>query len=317
MKAVRIHQYGSLEQVALEEIATPRIAADEVLVRLEAASVNPLDLKLISGHMQAYFPLTLPYTAGTDLAGTVVEAGALASPWQPGDRVFARLEPGPGEGPEFSRGGAFAGLVAVPAKHLAAAPKSLELTSAAGLPTAAGTAWQALFEIAQLTAGQSVLIHAGAGGVGSFAVQLAKRAGARVFATASAGNAALVRKLGADEVIDHRTDQFEERVGDLDLVLDTIGGEVQLRSYQVLKKGGQLVTLTMPPDQELASQHGVTARWFGHTSSAARLALLAGLCDEGALRVVIDSTHPLTDIRAALERSASGRARGKILLTDT
>lgn len=159
MKAVRIHHYGSIDNAVLEEIPVPKIGLDEVLVQVEAASINPLDVKLISGNLHAYFPLTMPYAVGTDLSGTVVEAGLLAARWKKGDRVIARLEPGPGLGKQYSRGGAFAEFAAVPAQHLAVAPLELDLGASAGLPTAAGTAWQALFEGAHLEPGQTVLIE--------------------------------------------------------------------------------------------------------------------------------------------------------------
>ncbi len=313
MKAVRIHTYGNIDNAVLEDMPIPEIGLDEVLVQVEAASVNPLDVKLISGTLQAYFPLKMPYAVGTDLSGTVVSAGPLAVRWKKGDRVIGRLEPGPGSGKEYSRGGAFAEFVAVPARHLAAAPAQLDLATSAGLPTAAGTAWQALVEGAHLEAGQTVLVHAGAGGVGSFAVQLAKYIGAHVIATASSANAELVRSLGAERVIDYRTEDFTT-LRDVDVVFDTVGGETQTRSFLVLKPGGSLITIAMPPDQQLAKAHGVTATRIGHESDSTRLGLIAGLCDAGALHVVVDSTYPLGDAKAALAQSASGRAHGKILL---
>ncbi len=313
MKALRVHKYGNIDSVVLEEIPVPEVGLNEVLVQVEAASINPLDVKLISGNLHAYFPLNMPYSVGTDLSGTVVSAGPLAVRWKKGNRIIARLEPGPGPGAWYSRGGAFAEFAVVPAQHLAAAPSQLDLAASAGLPTAAATAWQALFEGAHLEPGQTVLVHAGAGGVGSFAVQLAKYIGAHVIATASAANAELVHNLGAELVLDYRTEDFAT-MRDVDVVFDTVGGETQTRSYQVLKPGGSLITITMPPDQELAKAHGVTAARIGHESDAARLGLITGLCDAGALRVVVDSTYSLSDAKAALAQSASGRAHGKILL---
>jgi NADPH:quinone reductase-like Zn-dependent oxidoreductase len=219
MKALRLHVYGDIASVVTEDISVPDVGPDEVLIRVAAASVNPLDLKLITGHAAAHFPLTFPYTLGTDLAGTVEQSGPLAARWRPGDSVIARPAP--------RRGGAFAEFAIVPASQVASAPKSLPIETAAGLPTAAATAWQALFETAHLERGQTVLIHAGAGGVGSFAVQLARIAGAHVIATASAANADLVRELGALRVIDYRTQDFATDLDDVDVVLDTIGGETQ------------------------------------------------------------------------------------------
>lgn len=313
MKAVRIHQYGSID-VVIDDVPVPEPRLDEALVKVEAASVNPLDVKLISGALHTYFPLKMPYAVGTDLSGTVVESGRLAARWKKGDKVIGRLEPGPGEGPHYSRGGAFAEFVNVPARHLAPAPLKIDLAESAGLPTAAGTAWQALFEGAFLEPGKTVLIHAGAGGVGSFAVQLARYIGARVIATASVVNAELVQSLGADQVVDYRSSDFSSILHGVDVVFDTVGGETQAKSYGVLKPDGRLVTITSPPDQEQAKAHGVTASRIGHESDAARLGLIVGLCDVGALRVLVDRSFPLDDARAALAHSASGRARGKILL---
>jgi len=165
LRPVPTHEYGSLENAVLDEIPVPEIGMTDVLIKLDAASINPLDLKLISGRLQEHFPLSMPYPLGTDLAGTVVEAGSLAIRWKKGDRVFARLEPGPGPGSEYSRGGAFAEFASVPAKQLAAAPVNLSLDEAAGLPTGAGAAWQAIFETAHLQPGQRILILGGSGGV--------------------------------------------------------------------------------------------------------------------------------------------------------
>ncbi len=314
MKALRIHQYGSIEAAVLDDISVPKPCLDEVLVKVEAAGVNPLDVKLITGSLQAYFPLKMPYDLGTDLSGIVVEAGLLAARWKKGDKVIARLEPGPGNGSHGGRGGAFAEFAVVPARHLTAAPATLDLAESAGLPTAAGTAWQALFEKAHLCSGQTILVHAGAGGVGSFAVQLAKYVGARVIATASGANAEIIRSLGADQVVDYRSEDFSSALHGIDIVLDTVGGETQSKSYRVLEPGGTLVTITTPPDQNQAKIHNVTALRVGHESDAARLGLIVGLCDAGALRVLVDRFFPLGDARPALSYSASGRARGKILL---
>ena len=314
MKAIRIHEYGGMERVVVDEIPTPEIADDEVLIRVAAASVNPLDLKLIGGLIDAYFPLTMPYAVGTDLSGTVVRVGALAQIWKPGDRVIARLEPGPGLGPAYSRGGAFAEFAAVPARHVATAPSSQTLAATAGLPTAAGTAWQALIETAGLKTGQTVLVHGGAGGVGGFAIQIAKRVGATVIATASANHAPLVRELGADRVIDYRDEDFSASLRDVSVVLDTVGGETQTRSYAVLRSGGWLVSVAAPPDQERAKSYGVTAVRVGYQTDGARLGLISGACDRLGLRVVVDRAFPLANSRDALAYSTSGHASGKILL---
>jgi NADPH:quinone reductase-like Zn-dependent oxidoreductase len=314
MKSVRIHQYGSLETAILEEVSVPEIGLADVLVQIDAASINPLDLKLIGGTLQEHFPLSVPYSLGTDLAGTVVQTGPLAVRWKKGDRVFARLEPAPGPGSDYSRGGAFAEFASVPAKHLASAPANLSLDEAAGLPTGAGAAWQVLFETAHLQPGQTVLIHGGSGGVGSFAVQLAKYIGAHVIATTSKNNAEIVRELGADEIIDYENQDFATIVSNIDVVLDTVGGVAHSKSYRVIKPEGVLVSIATFPDLELAKAHRVSATWMLHLSDATRLSLIAGLCDAGALKIPVDSTFELRDFATALKRSASGRAKGKILL---
>lgn len=306
MKAARIHAYGGLSGVVIEDVPVPEVGPDEVLIRVTAASLNPLDLKLIGGGLDAHFPLAFPYTLGSDLAGTVERAGPLAARWRPGDAVIARPDP--------VRGGAFAEFAVVSATQIAAAPVAVPAGTAAGLPTTAGTAWQALFETARLTAGQTVLVHAGAGGVGSAAVQLARVAGARVIATASAGKTELVRRLGADQVIDYRSEDFAAAVRDVDVVLDTIGGEIQQRSFAVLRPGGVLASIVSPPDEGLAKAHGVAAAFVFHRTDATRLALAAALCDAGSLTVVVDRELPLTALGAALDHLAAGHACGKVLL---
>ncbi|MDL2406123.1 NADP-dependent oxidoreductase [Rhizobium calliandrae] len=306
MKAMRLHTYGDIASVVAEDIPVPDVGPDEVLIRVAAAGVNPLDLKLITGHAAAYFPLTFPYIPGTDLAGTVEQAGPLAARWRPGDRVIARPAP--------TRGGAFAEFAAVPVSQVAAAPTSLSLETAAGLPTAAATAWQALFETAHLERGQTVFIHTAAGGVGSFAVQLARVAGARVIATASAANADLVRELGALRAVDYRTQDFAADLDDVDIVLDTIGGETQQRSFSILRPGGMLVSIVSPPDEILAVAHGVSGAFVFHQTDATRLGSISGLCDAGSLRVVRDQVFDFADMQAALQRVASQRSRGKVLL---
>jgi len=304
MKAVRIHEYGA--PLLLEEVQAPDIGPDEVLVRVKAASLNPLDVQLHSGKMHGFFPLAFPGTMGTDLAGTVERAGPLATRWQQGDKVVARLDP--------TKGGALAEFAVVPASYLAAAPAKVSLEETAGIPTAAGTAWQALFEVANLRHGQTVLVHAGAGGVGSFAIQLARAAGARVIATASGSGVELARQLGADQVVDYRSERFEDRLSDIDVVLDTVRDDTQQRSFGVLRSGGTLVSTTSPPDEALAKAHNVAATFVFHQSDGSRLAKIVERLDAGTLKVLVDRTVPLRDFDAAFEYQASGRARGKIIV---
>jgi len=306
MKAARLHAYGAVDRVTLDEIASPQMGDHEVLVRITAASVNPLDVKLTSGVLADYFPLSFPYVLGSDLAGTIERVGSGVSGWQIGDRVIGRADP--------VKGGAFAPVAVLPATHVAPAPAKLPLDEAAGLPTVAGTAWQALFETADLRRGQTVLIHAGAGGVGSSAIQLAHQAGAKVIATASAGNLALLRELGADQAIDYRQGDFAAGLHNIDVVLDTLGGEVQQRSFTVLRRGGKLVSVVAPPDEALARQHDVIASFVFHQTDRARLNQVASLCEAGKLKPVIDRKMPLEAAAEALAYVAAGHARGKVLL---
>ncbi len=305
MRAARIHAYGA--DPVMEDVPVPEAGPDQVLIRIRAASLNPLDVKLHSGAMHGFFPLAFPYTLGTDLTGTVERTGPGVTGWQAGDAVVARLDP--------TSGGALADFALLPAKYIAAAPKTVPLDDAAGIPAAAGTAWQALFEVAGLKSGQTVLVHAGAGGVGSFAVQLAREAGARVIATASGTGIDIARRLGADQVIDYTAEDFAHKLSDIDLVLDTVGGETQQRSFGVLRAGGALVSTVSPPDEALAKAHNVAASFVFHQSDAGRLGKISERLDAGTLKILVDRTVPLAEFSEAFQYQASGRARGKIILS--
>jgi len=304
VKAARSHAYGQAPVV--EEVAAPELGPTDVLIRVRAVGLNPLDVLLLSGKRREVFPLSLPYTPGTDVAGTVERSGSLVTRWRAGDRVVARLDP--------TRGGGLAARVCVPATALAAIGPTVSWDQAAAIPTAAGTAWQALFETAGVRPGQAVLIHAGAGGVGGFAIQLARLAGASVVATASGDGVALAHRLGAGQVIDYRAGDFAAGLSGIDLVLDPVGGDTQQRSYGVLRPHGQLVALASPPDEALAKSRGVVATRIHHRSDAGRLAALLGLVDAGQLEVVVDRQAGLDELDAALAHQASGRARGKIVV---
>jgi NADPH:quinone reductase-like Zn-dependent oxidoreductase len=304
MKAVRINGYNAAP--SLEEIAKPVPGAGEVLVRVKAAGLNPLDVKLHRGYMEQFFPLQFPYTLGTDLAGSIEEIGPDVLGWSIGDQVVARTDP--------TAGGAIAEYVVVPAGYLTTAPSTVPLDDAAGIPTAAGTAWQALFESVNLTSGQSVLIHAGAGGVGSFAIQFARDAGARVTATASGDGVSIARQLGADKVIDYRSSDFTKNISDADVVLDTIGGDTQHQSYSVLRVGGNLLATAMPPDEALAKAHKVEAGFVFHASDGERLRRVVEAIDTRGVTILIDRKVPLDRFAEAFAHQASGRARGKIIV---
>ena len=306
MKAIRIHKYGGPEVLRHEDAPRLRPAEGDVLVRVHAAGVNPVDWKVRQGYLREKIPYALPFIPGWDLSGVVEEIGPGATGFAVGDEVYAR--------PDIARDGAYADCIAVRASELARKPKSIGHVEAAGVPLAGITAWQALFDVAGLTAGQSVLIHAASGGVGSFAVQFAKWKGARVLATASAANHELVRGLGADEVIDYRTTRFEDAAQGMDVVLDTIGGETQDRSWAVLKPGGIQVSTVSPPPEETARQHGVRAGYLFIGPNAPVLTEIARLIDEGRVRPVIGEVMPLAEARRAHELSQTGHAKGKIIL---
>lgn len=304
MKSIMLNAYG--EAPYLTHVAMPEPGATDVLVRVAAASLNPLDNKLQAGYLDGVFPLTFPSKMGTDLAGVIEKTGSLTSRWRVGDRVVARLSP--------TEGGAFADFALVPEDQLVLIPEGIDFDQAAGMPTAAATAWQALFETAGLTAGQTVLIHAGAGGVGSFAIQLAHAAGARLIATASGDGMEIARRLGADQVIDYRSEDFASVVSDVDIVLDTIGGVTQQKSFGVLRRGGKLLTVVSPPDEALAKAHGVEAAFVFHSSDAKRLATVMKEVASKGMSVLIDSSVPLKSFGEGFARQASGRARGKIII---
>lgn len=303
MKAVRIHGYG--DRPTVEDIPTPEPGPDQVLVRVEAASLNPLDLKLQQGFMQGFYPLEFPYTVGTDFAGTIERVGSKVSGWHEGDKIVARNQE--------TSGGGLAEYAVISADLLAKVPTSVPIASAAGLPTVAGTAWQALFEVAQVKPNHVVLVHGGAGGVGSFAVQYARAAGAKVIATASGPGVEIARKLGANEVVDYETTDFTQAVSNVDFVLDTVGGETQQRSYTVLRPGGTLIATPSPPDEDAARERGVNAVFVVHSSDASRLKRVVDDVDRTGTTILVDRTVALDAIDEAVAHLATGHAHGKIL----
>ncbi len=303
MNAAQLSGYNAVPAVG--DAPAPEPGPGQVVVRVTAAGLNPLDLHIRGGKMRDYFDVKFPYTVGTDLAGTVDRPGSAAGQWKAGQAVVARLDP--------VAGGALAEFALVPADQLVAAPPGVPLDELAGLPTAAGTAWQALFETAHVERGQTVLVHGGAGAVGGFAVQLAHHVGARVIATASGSGVAVARDLGADEVIDYKSDDFAARVSGADVVLDTVGGDTQTRSLGILRPGGTLVSTVAPPDEAAAKARGIKATFLFHQSDAGRLAKVVDLLAVGALRVRVDRRVLLADVAAAFQRQASG-AQGKILI---
>ena len=306
MLAVRIHQYGSRDALSLDDIPIPDIAPDEVLVKVVAASVNPVDWKVREGYLAQMIPHPLPLTLGWDVSGVVVAVGGEVSNWREGDAVFAR--------PDLARNGTYAEFAAIRASECARKPATISHVEAASLPLAGITAWESMVDTAAVQPGQRVLVHAGSGGVGSLAIQLLKDLGATVIATTSERNRALVESLGADQVIDYRTTRFSDVLEPVDAVFDTLGGQVQEDSWQVLRPGGIQVSIISPPDAGKAAARGLRQGFVFIGPNAPVLTRLAALVDSGRLRPVIGAEFALRDIAAAHALSESGRAVGKIVL---
>ncbi len=301
MKAVRIHELGGAEVLRVEEVPEPEAGEGEVKVRVMAAGVNPADWKFRRGLIK----VSLPMTMGLDIAGVVEAVGAGVSDFAPGDDIFGKVSPAYGGYAEYT---------VAKVTEIARMPRSIGYVEAAAVPTPGLTAWQALFDTAGLEAGQSALIHGAAGGVGMFAVQFAKWKGAYVIGTASGEHAGFVRDLGADEVIDYREQRFEEVVHDVDVVLDTVGGDTFERSWSVLKRGGFLVTLIAEVPEGEAERRGVRAAHLATKSDGKELAQIAALTDEGRVKVVVAEVLPLSEARKAQEMSESRHVAGKIVL---
>jgi NADPH:quinone reductase-like Zn-dependent oxidoreductase len=301
MKAVRIHEFGGPDVLKFEDIPVPNPGEGEIRIRVIAAGVNPVDWKMREGWMK----ITLPITIGLDVAGIVDALGPDVESFKPGEHAFAKASP-----PH----GGYAEYTVVRASQAAQLPKSVGFVEAAAVPTAGLTAWQALFDIAGLEKGQSVLIHGAAGGVGSFAVQFARWKGAHAIGTASSGNAQFLRSIGADEVIDYRAQSFEDAVHNADVVLDTVGGDTFERSWGVLRPGGFLVTTVAEVPDGAAKAHGVRAAHMVSQADGRELARIAALIDEGRIKPLVTTVLPLSEARRAQEMSEGRHTRGKIVL---
>ncbi len=306
MRAVMFDSYGSPQVLTLKEVARPQTGAGEVLIRVYAAGVNPLDWKVRAGHAKAWLQHRLPLIPGWDVSGIVEAVGPGVTAFEIGDAVFGMLD--------FMRNGAYAEFVSAGTRNLAPKPASIDHVQAAAVPLASLTAWQSLFEIAGLGSGQTVLIHAAAGGVGHFAVQFAKWKGAKVIGTASAGNVNFLRGLGADEVIDYRAKPFEQAVHDVDVVFDPIGGDTQQRSWKVLKKGGILVATLGISSPEAAIEHGVRGEGVMVRPDSSQLAHIAKLVDEMNVKPSVSAVLSLAEAARSHELSQTGHVRGKIVL---
>jgi NADPH:quinone reductase-like Zn-dependent oxidoreductase len=309
MKAVRIHQYGGPEVLVFDDAPRPVPGLGEVLIKVHAAGVNPVDWKIRAGYMKEFRPYTFPLILGWDLSGVVEAIGPGAGKFKVGDEVYSR--------PDISRNGAYAEYIAVKESEAAFKPRLIDHIHAAAIPLACLTAWQAIFDTAGLSAGQKILIHAAAGGVGSFAVQLAKWKDAYVIGTASGRNQSFLRDMGVDEPIDYEKMRFEDLVHDVDVVFDTIGGDIQKRSWMVLKKGGILVSIAASPKAEEAARGGVRQAFIFMTPNGSELTEIAGLVDSGKLKPIVETVLPLADARRAHELSQTGHTRGKIVLRVT
>ncbi|NML18789.1 NADP-dependent oxidoreductase [Azohydromonas caseinilytica] len=306
MRAVRMHDYGGIDVLRVEDAPVPEPAAGEVRVRVVGAAVNPVDWKIRRGYLRQDIPHRFPLVPGWDVSGVVDAVGEQATRFKVGDAVYSR--------PDIARDGTYAEFVVIRETELAAKPRTISHIEAASLPLAGITAYQALVDIAQVQPGQRVLVHAAAGGVGSLAVQIAKARGAQVIGTASGANRALVESLGVDQFVDYRREALAPAVREVDVVFDTLGGDVQEASWALLKPGGVLVSVVNPPPQKRAQAHGVRGEFLFIGPNATVLAELARMVEAGRLRPVIGAEFALRDIARAHELSESGRARGKIVL---
>jgi NADPH:quinone reductase-like Zn-dependent oxidoreductase len=306
MKAIRLHGRDDPEQLIYEDVPQPHPGQGEVLVHVYAAGVIANELKWSATYeTKTGSKRSLPIP-GHDLSGVVEEVGSGVTTTSKGAAVYALTA--------FDRDGAEAEYSIALPSELAPKPRTLDYAQAAAVPLTSLTAWQALFDHASLAAGQTILIHGAAGGVGVFAVQLAHWAGAQVIATASARNRDFLRELGANQIIDYTTTPFEEVVHDADVVFDTVGGDTQERSYKVVKPGGVLVSIASPPSAEKAKAHSVRSAWFVVEPNREQLIQIGDLIDTGKLRPIIEMVLPLSQARQAYEQGARGHTRGKIVL---
>ena len=301
--AIQVHDYGDPNQLQLEQIPSPEPQEGEVLVRVHAAGVNPMDWKIRSGMLKNFMPATFPYVPGADLAGVVTKIGPGVTAFQPGQEVFGR-----------SSKGSYAEYTTAPANTLALKPASLSYDEAATIAVGATTAWQGLFDHGNLQPGQRVLILGGAGGVGNFAVQFALWKGAQVISTASSRNVDFVRSLGAETVIDYTQTQVADAVHDVDLVFDTVGGEALAGVLPTLKRGGTLITIAGQPDEAKAKERNVRTARFSAQVSSELLTTFAQLIEEGQIKVFVGPVFSLNEAGKAQELSQGGHGRGRIIL---
>ncbi|MEH2424492.1 MAG: NADP-dependent oxidoreductase [Nostoc sp.] len=305
MKAIRIHAYGGAENLKYDEVSRPEPQAGQVLIQVYAAGVNPIDWKIREGFFQQLNDYSLPVIAGADVAGVVASVGDGVTTLQPGQAVYGTAD--------MALSGAYAEYAVGYADAIAPKPKTLDYIHAASVPIVAITAWQALFDGANLQPEQSVLIHGGAGGVGRYAIQLAKWKRARVIATASAANLDDLRNLGVDQAIDYASQPFEQQVKDVDVVLDLVGGETQARSWQIIRPGGVLVSTLGVPESGIPQ--GIKAvPVFANLRANSQLQQIAQLIDDGQIKASIEQVFELAEAAKAQEVSQHGHPRGKLVL---
>src|SRR5882762_11843350 len=330
MKAFVIDRYKSKRAVRLGEVPKPEVRDDDVLVQVHAASLNQLDSKIRDGEFKLILPYRLPLIPGNDVAGVVVRVGSKVRRFKPGDEVYAR--------PHQDRIGTFAEFIAMNEADVALKPKNLTMEEAASIPLVGLTAWQVLIERANLKKGQRVLIHAGSGGVGTFAIQLAKHIGATVATTTSTANVDLVKSLGADVVIDYKKEDFEKALSGYDVVLNSLGKDTLEKSLKVLKPGGKLISISGPPDVAFAKEngsnwflqqvmrllsfgirnkakhHGVSYSFVFMRANGEQLSKITSLMESGIIRPVMDRIFPFEATQEAWAYLETGRAKGKVVI---
>lgn len=302
MKAIRVHQYGDAGTLKLEEIPPLSITEEQILIRIRDAGVNPIDWKIRQGYMKQVMPAAFPITIGQDFAGEVIDAGKTVTQFKVGDRVFGFAQ------------GTYAEYAAAPASTVAAIPNSIDFATAAALPTAGSTALQIIRDVVGVKPGMSILIHGAAGGVGSYASQIARNLGARVIGTASGADIDYLKSLAVDEVVDYKSERFEDKATGVDAVVDLVGGETLARSYAVVKKGGVLATTVQSVDGSAAKRAGIRAVQVIMKRNAADLAELARLVEKGALRPRLSKMMSLSQAKEAQELSEAGKTQGKVIL---
>ena len=304
MKAIVAHEYGGPEVLKYEDTPRPEPKENELLVRVIACGVNPADPLVISGRLAKEFGTHLPLIPGYDVAGVVEQTGAKVTRFKKGDAVYGYA----------LFGGGWAEYAVLAENEAALKPKSATFTEAAAVPLAALTAWQSLIDIAKLSAGQTILIHGGSGGVGSFAVQIAKARGAKVIATASTANQDLLKQLGADVAIDYAKTKFEDVAKDVDVVFDTVGRDTLTRSYPLVKKGGVVTTIVSRPDQAQLDKYGIRGSSVWSHPDATELGEITKLIEAGKIKPVVGQVLPLTDAIKASQQAETHHTRGKIVL---